>query len=300
MGRDCPVDARRFRADAARLRADHCARRVGRPGLQRARDPLHDPVQRRAGLRRRHRASRPQLGRGAARRQRLGAARLPAGPLPADRLPPRLGRRQGRLRRGSQPRPAGLCGDVLHGPRLRQLLRHRRLARRRPDRLREGLDPPRRRSLRGPRHADPRRPARRPQPRAAAQDRGHRRLLRRRGQLPAGGVEGPGRASERNLHSLAQPAGQADEDRRGAAAVGLVGPLQRAAAERQHPRLPGPQPLRRPDRGREAVLPVAALRPRAVVGLLRTARRRPERRHHGLVQSHQPGRALRRRRRTTC
>ena len=33
--------------------------------------------------------------------------------------------------------------------------------------------------------------------------------------------------------------------------MGLVGPLQRAAAERQHPRLPGPQPLRRPDRGRK-------------------------------------------------
>ena len=181
------------------------------------------------------------------------------------------------------------------GARVRALLRAARVAH---ARLRARLDPPRRPALRGARLPAPAGPARRPGHRQAGRARRHRHLLRRRAEPRAGLPARPHPQPGRLVRALAQPARHAAVDHRRLSALAVVGPRQRAAAQRALPRLPRLERDREPraDRRPDPVLPRRALRLRRGVGLLLAVGRRPRRRPLDLVRPHPGRRALRRRR----
>ena len=254
--------------------------RVGRAAAP-VRAPLH-AAERRALLpdERAHRP-RGELRRGPARRRRDAAAERRR-PVPDDRDAARLRRQQGRLRersdRGRDDLP--LERQLLRAPRLRG--RQPQRARLRPvlraahlahARLRARVDPPRRPALRGARHPAPARPARRPGRRQARRARRHRHLLRRRPEPRARVPARPHPQPRRVVRAVAQPQGHPAVDRRGLSALAVVGPRQRAAAQRALPRLPRLERDREPraDRRADPVLHLRALRLRRGVGLLRAA-----------------------------
>ena len=144
-------------------------------------------------------------------RCRARGARAPA----AGRRDPRLRQLQVRVPRPRLDRlhrqrlrlgEGRLRGPHLHGARAVGLVRHAGVARREPGRLRDGLHPPRRRPLRGARHAGADRPARRRGRRRPGADRRHRRLLRRRPVARARRAARPRDAARRHARAVAQPA----------------------------------------------------------------------------------------------
>ena len=167
---------------------------------------------------------------------------------PADRPAPRLGRQQERAGLLEGVGRGRLRGAQLHRARVRELMRVSRLAHGRSGRLRPRLGPPRRLALRGPRHAVPRRPAGRSGPGGAAQDRGHRRLVRRRPVADPRNAARPRAPAQRQVRPVAQPEGEADGDRGRRAGHPLVRPRALPDAERRHARHRGHEPDRRPRR----------------------------------------------------
>ena len=185
-----------------------------------------------------HRARRPgrELRRRAARRRRHAPAERRR-PVPDDRDAARLRRQQDRLRDRAEQHHLPLERRVLRQARLRRRQHDR--ARVRPvvrragvahARLRAGLAPPRRPALRGARHADAARPARRPGHRQARRARRHRHLLRRRPEPRARLPARPHPPRRRLVRAVEEPEGHAARDRRRLPALAVVGPRQLAAA----------------------------------------------------------------------
>ena len=286
---------------------------VGGAAAVRAR--MHGPERRaRVPGQRAHRPRR-ELRRRAARRRRDAAAGRRR-PVPDDRDAARLRRREGQLpgvQARGRPQPSTEPGSATTyhwnsnwfarrgyavvnpsraasaAPAARLQLAHAR--------LRARLDPPRRPALRGARHPAPARPARRPGRRQARRARRHRHLLRRRPEPRARVPARPHPQARRLVRAVAQPGRRPALDRRRLPALAVVGPRQRAAAQRALPGLPRLERDREPraDRRADPVLPRGAVRHRRGVGLLRAGRRRRRRGPDDVVRAHPGRRALRRR-----